>query len=91
MSTPQLWEITRGGWTFRRRDDYKYAFCVHEGIVRGVWRITGWDEDDSHWGKGRRALLGEVPNPCGVITLASSLGRTYHSRAASFRTRCCAE
>jgi len=60
MTADELWEITRGGWTFRRRDNhYKYAFCVHDGIVRGVWQITGWDENEEHWGKGRRGLVGE--------------------------------
>lgn len=58
MTTDELWEITRGGWTMRRRD-FVLAFCVHDAIIRGVWRVTGWDEDESHWGKGRRALLGE--------------------------------
>ncbi len=58
MTTDELWEITRGGWTMRRHD-YVLAFCVHDAIVRGVWRVTGWDEDESHWGRGRRALLGE--------------------------------
>jgi hypothetical protein len=58
MSPDELWEITRGGWTMRRRD-YRYAMCVHDGIVRGVWRVTGWDEDEEHWGRGRRGLIGE--------------------------------
>lgn len=58
MSEDKLWEITRGGWKMRTRP-YRYAFCVHEGIVRGVWRVTGWDYSEKTWGKGRRALEGE--------------------------------
>lgn len=58
MSTDDLWAITRGGWKIRRRD-YRYAFCVHDGIIRGVWRVTGWDDSETRWGKGRRALEGE--------------------------------
>lgn len=58
MSPDELWEITRGGWTMKRRP-YKYAMCVHDGIVRGVWRVTGWDENQDYWGAGRRALEGE--------------------------------
>lgn len=58
MSADELWKITRGGWPIRFRD-YKYVFCVHDAIVRGVWRVTGWDPDETRWGRGRRAFLGE--------------------------------
>ena len=47
MSVDEMWEITRGWWGMRRRD-YKYALCVHAGIVRGIWRVSGWDPD-SNW------------------------------------------
>lgn len=40
MAPDELWEITRGGWTMKRRN-YQYALCVHDGIVRGIWRVTG--------------------------------------------------
>ena len=42
-----------------RRRDYRYAFCVHAGIVRGVWRVTGWDPESDWSSGGRRALVGE--------------------------------
>lgn len=58
MKVEEMWEATRGGWTFKRRP-YKYAFCVHDGIVRGIWRITGWDPSEERWGVGRRGLDGE--------------------------------
>jgi hypothetical protein len=58
MTADELWEITRGGWPMKRRD-YRFAFCVHEGIIRGVFRVTGWDADESRWGKGRRGFEGE--------------------------------
>lgn len=58
MSIEDMWEATRGGWTFKRRP-YKFAFCVHDAIVRGVWRVTDWDPDEERWGAGRRGLEGE--------------------------------
>ena len=58
MTVDELWEVTRGGWTFKHRP-YKYAFCVHDGITRGIWRVTGWDPDEKRWGKGRRGLEGK--------------------------------
>jgi hypothetical protein len=58
MTVDEVWDATRGGWTFRRRP-YKYALCVHNGITRGIWRVTGWDPDERRWGKGRRGLEGE--------------------------------
>lgn len=33
--------------------------CVHNGITRGIWRVTGWDPDEGKWGIGRRGLEGE--------------------------------
>lgn len=59
MSEPEMWEVTRKSWRIKRRDDYKYAFCVHAGIVRGVWRITGWDPQSDWKPKQRRGFLGE--------------------------------
>lgn len=44
--------------TLVKRRPYRYALCVHDGIVRGIWRVTGWD-DNEDWGRGRRALVGE--------------------------------
>ena len=58
MDADSMWEATRGWWKMRRRD-YRTAFCVHGGIVRGVWRVSGWDPD-SDWRPGkRRALVGQ--------------------------------
>ena len=57
MDIEPMWEITRGWWRMRRRD-YRYAFCVHAGIVRGVWRVTGWDPQSDWTPKKRRALVG---------------------------------
>lgn len=58
MDEVAMWEITRGWWGMRRRD-YRYAFCVHTGIIRGVWRVTGWDPASDWAPKKRRALVGE--------------------------------
>ena len=58
MTVDEMWEATRGGWTFKQRA-YKFAFCVHGGITRGIWRVTGWDPDGQRWGSGRRGLIGE--------------------------------
>jgi hypothetical protein len=58
MTVEDMWEVTRGWWKMRRRD-YRHALCVHGGIVRGVWRVSGWDPQ-SDWSTGkRRALVGE--------------------------------
>lgn len=57
MSADEMWEITRGWWGMRRRN-YKYALCVHAGIVRGIWRVSGWDADSNWASKKRRALVG---------------------------------
>ena len=58
MSEPEMWTITRRAWKLRKRD-YKYAFCVHDGIIRGVWEINGW-ETTSNWAPGgRRGFEGE--------------------------------
>lgn len=58
MTVEEMWEATRGGWTFKYRP-YEYAFCVHNGITRGIWRVTGWDPDEGRWGVGRRGLEGQ--------------------------------
>jgi hypothetical protein len=59
MTPDEMWEKTRGAWKIGRRD-YKSVFCVHGGIIRGVWRVTGWDEKRSDWSpQGRRTFLGE--------------------------------
>lgn len=59
MDPDEMWEVTRKSWKIRRRT-YKYAFCVHGAIVRGVWEVTGWDERNCDWNPGgRRALAGK--------------------------------
>lgn len=62
MSEPEIWEITRKYWKIRHRPDdyYRYAFCVHDAVVQGVWKITGWDPEASDWTpRQRRGFLGE--------------------------------
>jgi hypothetical protein len=58
MDVDPMWEVTRGWWPMRRRD-YRYAFCVHGAIIRGVWEVRGWDPESNWAPKKRRALLGE--------------------------------
>lgn len=59
MSVDEMWKITRGWWGMRRRD-YKYALCVHAKIVRGIWRVSGWDPN-SDWAPNKRRALVGVP------------------------------
>ena len=42
MTEPQLREITRKRWRVKSRE-YKYIFCVHDAIIRGVWAVTNED------------------------------------------------
>jgi hypothetical protein len=73
MDAQPMWEITRGFWRMRRRD-YSTAFCVHGGIIRGVWWVTGWDPR-SDWQPGkRRALLGEPADDLWSSYVGGSVG-----------------
>lgn len=43
MTPAELYDATRSAWRLgRKRDRAKYAFSVYEGVVREVYRITGW-------------------------------------------------
>jgi len=43
MRPVELYDATRSAWvTGPRREKVKYAFAVFEGVVREVYRITGW-------------------------------------------------
>jgi hypothetical protein len=46
---------------------YKFAFSVHDSITRGIWRVTGWDRDETRWGRGRRGLWQYLPARGGQI------------------------
>lgn len=49
----QLYELARGWWPAQARDrDPRLAFAVHEGIVRAVYRIDGWEpaRAGNRWG-----------------------------------------
>jgi hypothetical protein len=73
MDAEAMWEATRGWWKMRRRD-YRYAFCVHGGIIRGVWRVTGWDPDsDLAPGQATRAARPTSRRP--LAELCRRLGR----------------
>lgn len=58
MDELQLREITRKNWKVARRD-YRYIFCVYEGIVRGVWRVLDEDPDPEIAAQGRRGFIVE--------------------------------
>ena len=73
MDADSMWEATRGWWKMRRRD-YRTAFCVHGGIVRGVWRVSGWDPD-SDWRPGKRRALVEQTSRRPLAELRRRLGR----------------
>lgn len=43
MTPAELYDATRSAWRVGRpRREAKYAFAVYEGVVREVYRITGW-------------------------------------------------
>jgi hypothetical protein len=74
MNAEEMWEVTRKAWRMQRRT-YRHAFCVHDGIVRGVWRVTGWDDEASDWSpRGRRALLGEPAEDLWPVYVGSYVG-----------------
>ncbi len=54
MAEPEMCEITRREWRMKQRA-YKFVFCVHDGIIRGVWSVDGWDLDPNIT-PGRRGL-----------------------------------
>ena len=53
MKPEELWEFTRNAWVIgARRAGAQFAFAVSFGIVRGVYRISGWRErrePDRNW------------------------------------------
>jgi len=79
MDAEAMWAKTRGWWKMQKRE-YQYAFCVHAGIVRGVWRVTGWDAD-SNWSSGkRRALVGEPAADLWVTYVGGWVGHLLPAR-----------
>ncbi len=43
MSSAELYDATRSAWLVgERRDRVALAFAVYEGVVREVYRVTGW-------------------------------------------------
>ncbi|MCI0722425.1 MAG: hypothetical protein L0338_26170 [Acidobacteria bacterium] len=43
MTPQELYEVTRGNWVLgERRRKARYALSVYRGIVREVYRISGW-------------------------------------------------
>jgi hypothetical protein len=54
----QLYEMTRGWWKGgARRERARWAFSVSDGVVRAVYRITGWEpaRAGNRWGfRGHR-------------------------------------
>jgi uncharacterized protein len=45
MSPFELYEATRGVWDMQaqgRKERAEYAFAVHDGLVKEVYRIAGW-------------------------------------------------
>jgi uncharacterized protein len=43
MTDLELYDATRSAWRLGpKRDDVEYAFSVYEGVVREVYRVTGW-------------------------------------------------
>ena len=43
MGRAELYEITRKEWRLNPRRDPDYAFAIHGGVVRGVFRIDRWE------------------------------------------------
>jgi hypothetical protein len=43
MPARELYEVTRGVWAIgQRRETVRYAMAVYQGVIREVYRITGW-------------------------------------------------
>ena len=66
FTTPddQLYEVARKWWRVNPdRHDAEYALAVHKGIVRGIYRITDWEDAVAPYGcpedEGRVAFIGE--------------------------------
>lgn len=74
----RLYEMARGWWpTAARRDAARWAFAVHAGVVRAVYRIDGWEpaRAGNCWGfrghrdpameqrYGQRDISAYVPDP----------------------------
>ena len=47
LSSHELYEQTRGTWRISptRAAKAEYAFCVHKGVVKEVYTISGWDPE----------------------------------------------
>jgi hypothetical protein len=67
FTTPDdhLYEVARKWWRVNpSRHDAEYALAVHKGIIRGIYRITGWEKAVAPYScpedKGRFAFIGEI-------------------------------
>jgi len=59
MTPEALYKATREWWRMNpHRHKALWAFAVHNGIVRAVYRIEGWKQDPSPDRKGRWAFEG---------------------------------
>jgi len=58
MSDAELYDATRSAWKVgEKKEKAQYAFAVYEGVVREVYRITGWHPGGSTFAaqnQGRR-------------------------------------
>ena len=62
MSRDELYEIVRGEWKIRddtMRESAKYAVAVAHRVVRGVYKINGWEKIDHGEYRGRWRFSGE--------------------------------
>ncbi|MFI4860264.1 MAG: LEM-3-like GIY-YIG domain-containing protein [Phycisphaerales bacterium JB063] len=70
ISPVELYDITRAAWVVgARREGVEYALAVFEGVVREVYRVTGWlpagstfrvDYPEGHERDGRHEFVGVV-------------------------------
>ena len=62
MSRDELYEITRGEWKIKNnemRESAEYAVAVAHRVVRGVYKINGWEEIVHGKNRGRWRFSGE--------------------------------
>lgn len=49
MAPDELYEATRGWWRIgRRRENADYAFAVNRGVIREVYKVSGWRAAREH-------------------------------------------
>ena len=59
MTDTELYDATRAAWVVgKRRERAEYAFAIYQGVIREVYRITGWHPGGStynaRWPQGSR-------------------------------------